>query len=102
MMKDFREIDEKLKDNAQGVDWLMILLYGIDMAMVAFIAIDNTYAKFFLIANVAYLTVLSILLCVRLREGNRFIAKAYIFAICITLFFILCATMLVTYIKPVV
>lgn len=96
MIGDIDKIDNKLKESAKGADWLMTLLYGIDMAIVPFVLIDNSYAKFFGIANVAYLILLAILLCVRLRERNKLIAKAYIFGICAVLFFVICAVILVT------
>ena len=101
MMEEIKGIDDKLKDSAKGADWLMILLYGIDMALVPFVLIDNSYAKFFLIVNITYLIILVALLCVRLRERNRFIAKAYIFAICVTLFFVICAVIMLTCIKRI-
>ena len=97
-----KQLDDKLKDSAKGADWLMMLLYGIDMAIVPFVLIDNIYAKFFLIANISYLIILVAMLIVRLRERNGFIAKAYIFAICVTLLFVICAVIMLTCIKRIV
>lgn len=76
-MKDIRETDSLIKKNAKGMDWAMLLLYGIFLAEVPLVELDPMLYKVFLIPNAIYLLLLCVMFVKRLKEKNNVIAAGY-------------------------
>lgn len=76
-MKDVKDTDRLIKRNAKGMDWVMLLLYGIFLTEVPLVELDPMLYKVFLIPNAIFLLLLCVMFVKRLKEKNNVIAAGY-------------------------
>lgn len=76
-LTDINELGRRIKRDVKGVDWVMLLLYGVFLFQSKLFMISLDSFDTFIIPNIIYLALLCIMFVIRIKEKNKIIAVGY-------------------------
>ena len=75
------DLDRHIFENAKGLDWIAMLLYGFVLMLVGLSFADSSILHFAFVFNCLYLTFLVLMLFIRIRQkADKIIIWSYTFA----------------------
>ncbi len=84
-------LENRFKEEAIAIDWIMIGIYVLWIVAIHsnLVLINNRLFITFIIPNTLYLAALCYIIWKRARQKKRTLVKAYLFALCSTMVFLL-------------